>query len=203
MNHRLKIIKETLDFAYNKAISDIPGLDSAYDLAKEYSASANMIDNANNLIRWQIDKCATHRYSYEISGFLAIPETMSPDLASVCYIQLRMVAAIAIMGGYDVKSDKVRTLSFSCLVSPSVADIAKQFGLNIREYAANKFFEKIPSKIISNINNRLNLKSLIRPGEIGIVKFVPIIVGLLGGTIDPASTNTIGNIARNVFIEKK
>lgn len=39
-----------------------------------------------------------------------LPVAIPANISSVLYIQLRMIAAIAIMSGHDVKDDKVRTL---------------------------------------------------------------------------------------------
>jgi uncharacterized protein (DUF697 family) len=38
-------------------------------------------------------------------------------------------------------------------------------------------------------------------GAINLGKMVPIAGGLIGGTVDAVSTNTIGNVARKLFIE--
>lgn len=200
------IIEKTLNYAYTKALSDIPGLDSAYDMAEEYSVSENKYDNANKLIRWQIAKCATSGFLTGIPGLLAMPVTIPANFASVWYVQLRMIAAIAIMAGYDVKSDKVKTLAFCCLVGSSAADVGKQFGIKAGQKIAENLIKKIPGQLIMEINQQVGFRLLTKFGEKGLVnlgKCVPVFGGLLSGTIDAISTNTIGNIARDVFIGKQ
>jgi hypothetical protein len=37
-------------------------------------------------------------------------------------------------------------------------------------------------------------------GTINLVKAIPVLGGVIGGTVDLTATNLIGNIARNTFI---
>lgn len=58
-------IKQALEWAYEKAVNGVPGLDSAEELANSYKNEyQSLIEQANSLIRWQNSKAAT-------SGFLA------------------------------------------------------------------------------------------------------------------------------------
>lgn len=44
-------------------------------------------------------------------------------------MQMRMVAAIAKIGGYDVRSDPVQTLIFMCLTGTAISDVVKRAGI--------------------------------------------------------------------------
>ena len=49
-------IMQALDWAYDKAINGVAGLDSASELAKHYrSKGGSRVDQANSLIRWQVE----------------------------------------------------------------------------------------------------------------------------------------------------
>jgi len=49
-----------LDWAYDKAINGVAGLDSASEMANDYLKSAGSLeDKANSLIRWQNTKAGT------------------------------------------------------------------------------------------------------------------------------------------------
>ncbi|CUJ06037.1 Uncharacterised protein [Achromobacter xylosoxidans] len=50
-----------------------------------------------------------------------------------------MIAAIAHLGGYDVKNDKVKTLVYACLVANSAKDILKDVGVAVGNKLALKF----------------------------------------------------------------
>ena len=47
------------------------------------------------------------------------------------YVQMRMVAAIALIRGYDLRDDEVQTFVYSCLVGNAIADTFKNTGVQI------------------------------------------------------------------------
>jgi len=106
-----------MDWAYEKAVDGAPGLDSARDLANNYLASdKNLIKQVESLIRSQKRKTARHGILTGLGGIVTIPHTIT----SVIFIQVRMIAAIAHMGGYDLQDDHVKTLVKRCLITNMV-----------------------------------------------------------------------------------
>ena len=51
------------------------------------------------LIRWQNAKCATSGFIAGLGGSITLPVSIPANISSVLYIQIRMIAAIAYMGG--------------------------------------------------------------------------------------------------------
>ena len=199
-----KMIMQSLDWAYDKAVNGVKGLDSAEELAKDYlTQDGSLLDQINALIRWQNAKAGTSGFVTGLGGFLTIPITLPVNITSVLYLQLRMIAAIAIMCGYDVKNDKVKTLAYSCLVATSSVEIVKNLGIKIGEKVAVSALKKIPGTLFVKINQAVGFRLLTKFGEKGvlnIVKGIPLLVGIIGATFDILSTNTVGNIARDLFI---
>jgi hypothetical protein len=197
-------IMQVLDWGYEKAVVGVPGLDSAIDLADDYlSQSGRLIDKANSLIRWQNTKAATSGFLSGLPGILAMPVTVPANIASVIYVQLRMIAAIAHMGGHDVKDDRVKTLAYACLAGNEIKDVVKEVGIVVGTKLTTKAIENISTKTIVAINQKVGFRLLTKFGEkgaINIVKAVPIVGGLIGGGLDLFATNTIGNVARDTFI---
>ncbi|MGV0967577.1 EcsC family protein [Empedobacter falsenii] len=201
------IIMKTLDFAYDKAVTGVPGLDSAQEIAESYIAKGgSRIDMANSLIRWQNTKAGTSGFLAGIPGIIAMPVTIPANIASVLYIQIRMIAAIAYLGGYDIKDDKVKSLIYVCMAGNGAKDLLKDVGIVISKKIAINSINNISGKTITAINQKVGFRLLTKFGEKGAVnlgKSIPFIGGLVGGTFDLVTTNTIGNIARNAFIEKE
>ena len=59
------------------------------------------------------------------------------------------------------------------------------------------------AQVIKEINKKVGFRLLTKFGEKGVInlgKAIPVIGGLIGGTLDAVSTNTIGNTARDTFI---
>lgn len=113
-----------------------------------------------------------------------------------------MIAAIAHLGGYDVKNDKVKTLVFACMAANSAKDIAKDVGIGIGNKLAMNAVKNISGKTIQEINKRVGFKLLTKFGEKGVInlgKAIPLLGGIIGGSFDAYATNAVGNIARDTF----
>ena len=199
-----EIILKSLDWAYSKAINGVPGLDSAQDIANDFSQrEGTLIDKVNSLIRWQNTKAGTSGFVTGL-GLLTLPVTLPVNITSVMYVQIRMVTAIAIMGGYNVKDDRIRTLVYSCIAANSIAEVAKDFGLSLSNKLLIKAIKKIPTEVIKRINQAIGFKLLTKFGQKGVInlgKTIPFIGGIINAAFDVVATNTIGNIARDTFIK--
>lgn len=103
-------IVKAMDWAYDKAVAGIGGFDSAEDIAADYlKQNGSLRDKANSLIRWQNAKVGTSGF---VTGLITLPVSLPANITSVLYVQIRMIAAIAKMGGYDLKDDRVKSLVF-------------------------------------------------------------------------------------------
>lgn len=197
---------QALDWAYDKAVNGVPGLDSAIELAEDYKEEGGTsYDQANSLIRWQNTKAATSGFITGLGGILTLPVAIPANIASVLYVQVRMIAAIAYIGGYDVKNDKVKTLVFACMAANSTKDVAKDIGIAVGNKVAINSLKNISVKTINEINKRVGFRLLTKFGEKGVInlgKAIPLLGGVIGGTFDAYTTNTIGNVARDTFIQR-
>ena len=193
-----------LDWAYNKAVCGVPGLDSAQELAESYLSSDGVLhDKVNLLIRWQITKAGTSGFLTGLGGIITMPITVPANIASVMYVQIRMIAAIAHMGGHDLRNDKVKTLVYLCLAGNAAADVLKDIGIVVGNKLTTQAIKSISGKTISAINQRVGFRLLTKFGQKGVInlgKTIPLVGGIIGGTVDSIATNTIGNIARDTFI---
>jgi hypothetical protein len=201
-----KSISNALDWAYDKAIvGGIPGTKDAYELADEFlKGKGQLQDQVNALIRWQNSKSATSGFVTGLGGIITLPVAIPANMASVLYIQLRMIAAIAIMSGQDVKDDKVRTIAFACLCGNAAKDILKDVGIVVGKKFAEQGLKKLSGEVIKKINQKVGFRLLTKFGSKGVVnlsKAIPLLGGITGAIFDGVSTNVVGNAARNLFID--
>ena len=198
-----KII-QAMNWAYDKAVNGVPGLDSAEELAACYlKKEGSLKEQINSLIRWQNTKAGTTGFVTGLGGMLTMPATLPVNITSVLFIQIRMIAAIAKMCGFDLKDDKVQTLVYVCLVGSSSSEIIKDLGIQISGKLAIAAIKKIPKAVITKINQAVGFRLLTKFGQKGFInlgKAVPLIGGIIGGAFDVVSTNTVGNTARNLFM---
>ncbi len=198
-------LTSTLDLLYDKAVHGITGMDTAEELALPYMVEGKTKEEqSDSLIRWQNAKSGTSGFVTGLGGIITLPVAIPANLLSVMYIQIRMIAAIAHIYGHDIKSDKVKTLVFLCLTGQAAMDILKDTGIQIGNKVALKLLKELPAKTLTEINKKVGFKLLTKFGDkgvINIVKTVPIVSGIISGTFDAVSTNTIGNVSKKVFSE--
>ncbi|MGL4749783.1 MAG: EcsC family protein [Shewanella sp.] len=197
-------VMQALDWAYDKAINGVSGLDSASELADSYmKTNSSPVDMANSLIRWQNTKAGTSGFLSGLGGIITMPVTIPANIASVMYVQIRMIAAIAHIGGHDIKDDRVKTLVYACLTGNATKDIIKDAGIVIGTKLTTNAIKNISGKTLIEINKKVGFRLFTKFGEKGVInlgKAVPLVGGIIGGSMDSIATNTIGNIARDTFI---
>lgn len=198
-------ILQVLDWAYEKSLNGLPGTLSAEELADEYlnKNGGNSMKACNSLIKWQVSKCATSGFLSGLGGLITLPVAIPANISTVIYVQMRMIAAIAYIGGYDIKDDSVKSLVYMCLTGNTALEIAKDMGIKIGTKLTQSAIQKISFETIKKINQTVGFRLLTKFGQKGIVnlgKAVPLIGGVIGGGIDLASTKTIGKISKKVFL---
>lgn len=177
---------------------------SAYDMAADYQQkSRSQREAVANLINWQTAKCATTGFVTGMGGVITLPFAIPANVASVLLLQLQMIAAIAIIGGYDPRSHQVRSLAFICLTGSAASDLLKKLGVRAGEKTALLAMEAVTVQLTTKINKLVGLRLLTRFGKGGVVNFsrvVPVVGGLVCGSVDAATTRMIGKTAERYFI---
>lgn len=197
---------QALDWAYDKAINGIPGAENAEELGDDYkNEPGSLDDNIDSLIRWQIAKCSASGFLSGLGGVITLPIAVPANIASVLYVQIRMIAAIAHMRGYDVRSDQVKTMVYLSLVGGAIKDVLKEVGVKVGSKLTESAIKSISGKTLTAINQKVGFRLVTKFGEKGVVnlgKAIPLIGGLIGGTVDGISTNVVGESAKKVFTER-
>ena len=143
-----------LDSCYEKALEGVlPGERTVMELAEDYLAKSSSREKAiDNLIGYQTVLCGTNGFMTGLGGLLVLPVAIPANVAGVIYVQLRMIAAIAHINGYDIYSDQVRTIAYACLTGSSAANILKNMGIKISEKMAVNALKRVPGAILIKIN---------------------------------------------------
>jgi uncharacterized protein (DUF697 family) len=132
-----------------------------------------------------------------------LPVTIPANLAAVLYIQVRMIAVIAHLRGYDLKSDKVKGFVLACLIGDGAVDAVNAAGIKFGMRVTENGIKAIPRAAIVTINRTVGVRLLTKAGSTGVVnltKIIPVVGGLVCGSIDAAVTRTIGGAAKNIFM---
>ena len=194
-----------LDSVYNTSISDngIFGK-SVMELADEYVTRYGRTDAAiDRMVSNQRLKCTTTGFVTGLGGFMTLPVTLPADLATSLYIEIRMIAAVAAIRGYDINSDEVKTLVYLCLVGNAAGDILKQAGIKcMTNWAAKKLIPLISEKIAQQVAKNVGSKLLVKTAAKGLpklVKLVPFVGGIVGGAYNYGEVSLFAKMAKERF----
>ena len=199
-------IMNLLNGIYDKTLVGIPKVSPpVYQMAEDYISKNNGIESAaKSLINYQVVKCTTSGFLTSLGGFLTMPVAIPANLGSVIYVQMRMIACLAYMGGYDVESDQVQTMIYACLAGISVDQLFKKMGVQFGTKLSASIIKKIPGKALTKINQKVGFRFITKAGSKGIVnltKVVPFVGGIVGGSMDLVETKMIAKRAYKLFIE--
>lgn len=199
-------IMKVLNNCYEKALNGVPKVSpSIEEFAKNYlDKETNNNKAAKAMIKNQVVKCTTSGFLTGFGGIITLPVTIPANVGSVLYVQMRMIACIAYLAGYDLKSDQVQTLVYACLAGVSVTDVIKQVGIKFGIKLTNATIKKIPGKALIKINQKVGFRFITKAGTTGIInlsRVVPVVGAVAGGEIDYFETKAIANRAYKWFFK--
>ncbi|OFI47716.1 hypothetical protein BG262_08425 [Floricoccus penangensis] len=195
---------QTLDWAYSKTMTGMPGQKNIQDLVDDYLSLYDKEVAINKLINAQTTKAATSGFVTGFGGVITMPVTIPANVTTVILFQMRMIAAIASMRGYNLNSDQVQTFVYATLAGTSVSELLKKSGIVISNKLMLGIVEKIPGKTLTKINQAVGFRLVTKFGSKGAVnlgKMVPIAGAVVGGTFDTLSTKTIARLAKKTFTD--
>lgn len=198
-------IMKMLDKLYDNSIQGLPKVSPPItQLADDYlSKSADVQTAAKSFINYQIAKCTTSGFITGLGGLITLPIAIPANVSSVLYVQMRMIACLAHMGGYDTNSDQVQTLVYACLAGISLDQVVKQVGIKFGVKLAQGMVKKIPGRVLTKINQKVGFRFLTKFGTKGLInigKAIPIVGGVISGGFDFAETKIIADRAYKMFI---
>ena len=199
------LLMKTLDWAYDYAVNKgLPGLSSAPKLAEDFLKKSPSVKEAcNNMIRWQLAYAGSAGFVTNIGGMLTLPVSIPSNIATVLFVQVRLISAIAYMGGYDLKSEQVRTAVFLSLLGGGANMVLDSVGVQLASKLTATAINQISESALARINQAVGFVLVSKFGTTGVLsvgKVVPFIGGLVGGTLDVLTTNVIANAAKKMFL---
>lgn len=200
-----KFIK-LLDWTYEKSLNGGGIFGTVEELAEKYlKQSGTLREKAVSFKNWQIAKNTMNGVVTGFGGFVIMPVTLSANIASILYVQIRMISVIAHMGGYNVRDDNVKTLVYATLINSSLEETLKNTGIKISAKVSKKIIEQFSYEIINKINKTIGAKLVTKYGSKGLINLsrgIPFLGAAVSGSIDGYSTHKIGNIAIDNFINE-
>lgn len=210
---RLEAAKQTTETAarrlaeylLDQGIEGVGPLASAESLAGEFLADAEYESNdarVDGLILREVAKNFTTGFVTGLGGVITLPVSVPSALGASWVLQARMAAAIARIYGHDVRSPRTRTTILLSLAGDVAKDAMDGLGLVYGNRLTRRAVEQIPGRALVEVNKRIGLRLLTRVGERSVSSFsrlVPILGGVVGGTMDALVCRTVGYTAQRLL----
>jgi uncharacterized protein (DUF697 family) len=197
---------QIVDALFNEALKGTMNLSSPHDLAKKYileNIDKSDDEIVNSLIKWESSKSFGVGFVTGLGGFITLPVSLPASLVGNFVIQIRLCSTIAKIYGHDLKSEHVKTFIKLAALGGDGAKIAKKYGIQIGTKITEDLISKIPEEIIKEINKQIGLKLMSKSGTLSIANIskviVPIIGGIISGSIDGISCYFIAHKAKTTF----
>lgn len=199
-------IMNLLDLCYEKCLHGVQKVSpSVESMANDYLAKYPTKDEAcKAMLRNQIAKCTTSGFVTGFGRIVTMPVMLPANVGSLLYVQMRMIACVAYMNGYELNSDQTQTFVYACLAGVAVNELIKQAGIKFGIKFANGLIKKIPGKVLTKINQKVGFRFITKFGTKGIVnlgKMLPGVGAVIGGGLDLVETKVIAHRAYKWFFE--
>lgn len=159
------------------------------------------------LIETHIGLASAQGFVTNLGGLITIPIAIPANLTGVAVVQVRMVAAIAHLRGYDINDNRVRTALLMCLLggeqigerivsgrlpsSPMAVATAPVFDPHLDAEVA----EAVAGVLLGRVGGRQL--------PLMVTKRIPILGGGVSAVLDGYATREIGKYAKGELITRR
>ncbi|MGI3784861.1 MAG: hypothetical protein ACRYG2_29225 [Janthinobacterium lividum] len=176
--------------------------------AKHLQKHGGSVEDAiDSIVAHHVRLASAQGFVTNIGGVAALPVAIPANLAGIAVVQVRMVAALAHLRGYDVSDLKVRTALVMCLLggeeiarriedgslptSPMVIATAPVFDAGLDRQVADA--------VLADLMNRIGGKNL----ALVVTRRVPLLGGGVGAVVDGLATRQIGVYAKAELLRRR
>ena len=106
---------KALDWSYEATLNGLPGQKTVDDLVEDYLSKYDKETAIKKLVNFQTTKAAVSGFVTGFGGVITMPAALPLNVTTVILFQMRMIAAIAKIRGYDLRSDQVQTFVYATL----------------------------------------------------------------------------------------
>lgn len=176
--------------------------------ARQLQRSAGSGDAAiESLIDFHVRLASAQGFVTNIGGVAVLPVAIPANLAGVAVVQVRMVAAIAHLRGYDLDDNRVRTALVMCLLGgEQVVKLIKEGKLptSPMAVATAPVFDpdldrRVAEEVVADLAGRIGGKNL----ALVMTKRIPLVGGGIGAVMDGVATAQIGKYAKSELVPRR
>ena len=176
--------------------------------AKHLQRHGGSVDDAiDSLVAHHVRLASAQGFVTNLGGLAALPVAIPANLTGVAVVQVRMVAAVAHLRGYDVNDLRVRTALVMCLLGGD--EVAKRIGdgslpTSPMAVATAPVFDaaldrRVAEAVLADLMSRIGGKNL----ALVVTRRVPLLGGGVGAVVDGMATHQIGAYAKAELLRRR
>ena len=199
------VLRRVLELAID-GYGKVPGAKAS--AARQLQRNAGSVDRAiESLIDFHVRLATAGGFVTNLGGVAALPVAVPANLTGVAIVQVRMIAAIAHLRGYDLDDNRVRTALVMCLLGgEQVVKLIKEGKLptSPMAVATAPVFDpaldaRVAEAVVSDLAGRIGGKNL----ALTVTKRVPLVGGGIGAVVDAVATRQIGKYAKSELVRRR
>jgi hypothetical protein len=180
-------------------------LDSSWELAVRYLRDTTFVDDharVEALIRRESRKNAFCTAVTNLGGVLTLPVAIPANIYASFAYQARLAAAVALVYGHDIRSEKVRVLVGLSLAGKKAVDLLKGLGVRFTVMLLERGAAQLSDRAMTEIGSGVGLRILASGGERAsglLLKSIPVASAAVCGAIDWRYCRAVGRVSRDIF----
>ncbi len=181
------------------------GLSSARELGDKYlqnPAYKTKMERVNALAKWEERKNFTSGFLTSLGGIISLPVAIPASLGINWVLQTRMVAAMAYVGGFDIDDPPVRMSIALCLLGNKGKNLLNKDIEELSELLRKNTLSQLPKQTIQVVNQAVAgrlMQVATAKGFSRVSKAIPLLGGVVGGTLDYMSCRETAEFAKELF----
>jgi len=201
-------VKNLVRSLLTRGVDGLGPLSSSEELANEYlfdEGYETYQAKIDALIRWETAKNFGTGFITGVGGLVTLPVSVPASLFAGYFLQARLVGAVAVIHNHKLDEERVRTMVLLCMLGNAGKEVLKEAGIKAGNSLALSALSRISGKALIEINKKVGFRLFTKAGEKGVVnltKAVPVVSGIVGGTVDAVACRTVGRFANSVFRHK-
>jgi uncharacterized protein (DUF697 family) len=160
-----------------------------------------------SLIDRHVAMASAQGFVMNLGGVATLPVAIPANLTGVAIVQVRMVAAIAHLRGYDLNDNRVRTALVMCLLGgEQVVKLIKEGKLPTSPMAVATapvfdpdLDQRVAEEVVSDLAGRIGGKNI----ALVVTKRIPLVGGGIGAVMDGVATAQIGKYAKSELVRRR
>lgn len=197
-------LRQILEFAIDGNMT-IPGAKDA--AARTLQSRGDHEAALDTLIRQHVGLAGAQGFLTNLGGLITLPVALPANLAGLAIVQMRMIAGIAHLRGYDVNDRRVRSaLTLTMLGEDEVrkrVSSGKLPSTPMGIATAPVFDPALEHSVSERVFGDLGTKMAGKHVVVQVAKRIPLVGGGVGAAADGYFTYALGQYARREFVRRR